>query len=255
MLTLFKFLQTFTSKNPPSFAKQPLPISTRSNFFRELRLNEEMCWRQLFPILRALRFFKPDVSHLVMPLSLHTLSENRIVSTSSSMSNKSSFSLITFVFPDASNAFISTSTFSFLFTAGAFTTLIGITFTLIAPAFTLIGITFTLIGITFTLVVNALPDTPFCFSDSFSRHFDFPSLPIRSTASLTNGCYASLHSPFLTSNNTSADGLLSTSFVKHFFTKSTKSEDHFDELREGGSWKQIFCINYPSSPLLNNTEY
>ena len=136
-------------------------------------------------------------------------------------------------------------------------TLIGGSSMLIGVSFTLIGITFTLIGVTFTLAVNGLlpPIILACFSESFSRHFDLPSLPIRSTASFTNGCYDSLLHSFLTSNRAAADGLFSASFVKHLLTKSTKSEGHFDELREGGSWKQIFWINYASYAPHTQTEY
>ena len=38
----------------------------------------------------------------------------------------------------------------------------------------------------------------------------------------------------LTFNNASTDARSFTSFTKHFFTKSTKSEDHPDEESEGG---------------------
>ena len=58
---------------------------------------------------------------------------------------------------------------------------------------------------------------------------------MRSTASFTNGCYASHLNETLTFNNASTELRAFTSFTKHFLTKSTKSLDHPDEDNDGGS--------------------
>ena len=69
----------------------------------------------------------------------------------------------------------------------------------------------------------------------------------------TNGCYASqlAHTP--TSKSCSADGLSSTSFTKHRFTKSTKSADHLIGEREGGLCSKIVFIIYCSFRSVNRT--
>ena len=84
--------------------------------------------------------------------------------------------------------------------------------------------------------------TPRMREISLRRTAECPFLVILSTASLTKGCYSLEWDVTRTFSRSFTDARSSTSICKHLLTKSLKSDDQEDDVKEGGSLKHTFSI-------------
>lgn len=82
---------------------------------------------------------------------------------------------------------------------------------------------------------KSLEGTPGMREISLRRTVEYSFLVILSTASLTKGCYSLERDVTRTFSRSFTDARSSTSICKHLLTKSLKSDDQEDDVKEGGS--------------------